>query len=93
MWPVDINIDSGMACPLVCTMYLIGIRTSSLSLLCYRNALALLGAGYVLKRVLQEAYILANGMRAYFMAPRGLGRLNLKKYGQWAGTVAVLRFT
>ena len=53
--------------------------------LIYRNALALLGAGYVLKRVLQETYILASGMRAYFMAPRGLARLNLRKYGQWAG--------
>ena len=51
----------------------------------HRNALALLGAGYLLKRVLQEAYILANGIHAYFIAPRGLARQDLKKYGQWAG--------
>ena len=50
-----------------------------------RNALAVLGAGYLLKTALQEAYILANGMHAYFLAPRGLARLNLRKYGEWAG--------
>lgn len=55
------------------------------SQLYYRNALALLGAGYLLKRVFQEACIVANAVHAYVMAPRGLARLNLKKYGQWAG--------
>ena len=45
----------------------------------------MVGAGYVIQTVLREVCTLASGTAAYVLAPRGICRLNLRKYGQWAG--------
>lgn len=74
-----------MFCPVISLAYYLDIEIMLPNIFLLRNALAILGAGYVLNRVLQEARVLANGFHAYFLAPRGLGRTNLTKYGDWAG--------
>ena len=50
----------------------------------YRNILSVLGAAYVFKKILRTVWSAAGGFRAYFLAPWGISRINLKKYGSWA---------
>ena len=50
-----------------------------------RNAVAVVGLGYLLRAALHEVWTLANGFCAYFLAPQGVGRTDLRKYGSWAG--------
>lgn len=60
-------------------------RIGYLFCLC-RNIAALVGAGWILKVAIKELYRLAGGFRAYFLAPWGIVRVDLKAYGTWAGT-------
>ena len=45
----------------------------------------MLGVFVIGRLLLRELYGLLNGFRAFFLAPMGLGRTNLRKYGSWAG--------
>lgn len=51
--------------------------------------MAVVGLGYVIRTSLSEGWSLVNGFCAYFLAPYGLGRTDLKKYGSWAGRNAI----
>jgi 17beta-estradiol 17-dehydrogenase / very-long-chain 3-oxoacyl-CoA reductase len=42
------------------------------------------GALYLLKNVLVALFLLCPFLKAYFLAPYGIFRVNLKKYGSWA---------
>ncbi len=53
-----------------------------------RKVAAAIGAGYVLHSMLRHLHSISNGFRAYFLAPRGIGRTELRNYGTWAGTSA-----
>ena len=50
-----------------------------------RNIAALAGTGFLLKLLIGNLLSLLNTFRAFFLAPWGISRLNLKKYGNWAG--------
>jgi len=49
-----------------------------------RDAVAIFGAGFLLKWILKQAWQLSGGFCAFFLAPWGISRINLKKYGPWA---------
>ncbi len=60
-----------------------------LVLLCtLRNAAAVLGTLYVLRVILRFLWGLGGGLCAYVLAPLGISRINLRKYGPWAGMPA-----
>ena len=50
-----------------------------------RNVAAIFGAGILLKWMLKHVWQLSGGFCAFFLAPWGVSRTNLKKYGPWAG--------
>ena len=50
----------------------------------FRSVAAVIGAAWLLKVLLGELLALLNTFRAYFLAPWGISRMNLKKYGNWA---------
>ena len=50
-----------------------------------RNAAAVVGVAYATQLVVRKAWQLVSGFRAYFLAPRGLAGVDLKRYGPWAG--------
>ena len=50
----------------------------------FRSVAAMIGMVWLLKVVLGELLALLNTFRAYFLAPLGIFRMNLKKYGSWA---------
>ena len=50
----------------------------------YRNIAAVLGAAYLLYVSINLLSYLASGFNAYILAPCGITRINLKKYGSWA---------
>ena len=52
---------------------------------CSSNLVALVGAGVLAKVLVVKAWNLTSGFRAYFLAPWGIWRTDLKKYGEWAG--------
>ena len=54
------------------------------SLLC-RNIAAVVGIVLVLRLLLKQVWQLLGGFCAFFLAPWGISRINLKKYGPWAG--------
>ena len=56
----------------------------------HRGLLAAAGAGCLLRVLLYEFRTLSNGFRAYFLAPHGVGHINLKQYGSWAGVCACM---
>ena len=51
----------------------------------FRKVVAVVGAGYLATIVLRELCVLASGFRALFLSRWGLFRVDLKKYGSWAG--------
>ena len=59
-------------------------RPASNSLLC-RNVAAVVGSLYVVRLVWSQLWQLLGGFCAFFLAPWGISRINLKKYGPWAG--------
>ena len=46
----------------------------------------MLGTLFVGRLLLRELCGFISGFRAFFLAPLGIGGLNLTKYGSWAGT-------
>ena len=50
----------------------------------FHTVAAVIGMVWLLKVVLGELLALLNTFRAYFLAPWGISRMNLKKYGSWA---------
>ncbi len=46
----------------------------------------MLGTFVIGRLILRELCGLLSGFRAFFLAPMGLGRTNLRKYGSWAGS-------
>ena len=44
------------------------------------------GATALVRFISKELWTYARGLHAYFLAPRGIGNINLVKYGPWAGT-------
>ena len=44
------------------------------------------GATVLVRFISKELLTYARGLHAYFLAPRGIGNINLAKYGPWAGT-------
>eukprot|EP00731_Ephydatia_muelleri_P021413 Em0014g4a len=50
----------------------------------YRNVAAVLGTLWLSKCLLSELQTLGSGFWAYFLAPWGICRTNVKNYGQWA---------
>ena len=55
----------------------------------YRNVAAVIGAGYLLKIVSGHLWGLVSDFRAYWLAPWGISRVDLKKYGNWASELLV----
>lgn len=49
------------------------------------NLVSIVGAGYLAKVLIGTSWRLASGIHAYFLAPNGIWRTDLKKYGEWAG--------
>ena len=45
----------------------------------------MIGLLYVLYLLVRETWNLLSGFCAFFLAPMGISRMNLKKYGGWAG--------
>ena len=56
-----------------------------------RNVSAVIGALCVLRLLLSEGWSMLSGFSAFFLAPMGISRTNLKKYGKWAGQWKVVR--
>ena len=54
-----------------------------------RNIAAVVGVLYLSNVALRRLHKLAGGLRAYFLAPLGISRTNLRKYGKWAGELQV----
>ena len=50
-----------------------------------RNIAAVLGSLYILRLLWCQLWQLLGGFCAFFLAPWGISRINLKKYGPWAG--------
>ncbi|KAL5496970.1 hypothetical protein EMCRGX_G013351 [Ephydatia muelleri] len=48
------------------------------------NLVSIVGAGYLAKVLIGTAWRLASDFHAYFLAPMGIWRIDLKKYGEWA---------
>ena len=53
----------------------------------HRNVAAVIGTLILLRFSLHLISNLCTWIRAYFLAPWGIGRTNLKKYGPWASEV------
>ena len=53
-----------------------------------RNSTAVVGIVLVLRLLLKQLWQLLGGFCAFFLAPWGISRINLKKYGPWAGRQA-----
>jgi hypothetical protein len=51
----------------------------------YRNIAAVVGVCWFACLVWRQLKVVAGWFRAYFLAPWGIARINLKKYGPWAG--------
>jgi hypothetical protein len=51
----------------------------------YRNIAAVVGVCWFACLVWRQLKAVAGWFRAYFLAPWGIARINLKKYGPWAG--------
>lgn len=45
----------------------------------------ILGATVLATSISKEIWTFAKGLHAYILAPKGIGNMNLKKYGPWAG--------
>ena len=56
------------------------------------NVAAVIGAGYLLKILVLTLCSLVSWCRAYILAPRGISRVNLLKYGSWASECDTHRF-
>ena len=56
-----------------------------LQFLSFRNVAAVVGSLYLLRKVFPILSALWFFSRAYLLAPCGIFRTNLKKYGSWAG--------
>ena len=54
------------------------------------NLVSIVGAGYLAKVLIGTAWRLASDFHAYFLAPMGIWRIDLKKYGEWAGKQGLL---
>lgn len=54
------------------------------------NLVSIVGAGYLAKVLIGTAWRLASDFHAYFLAPMGIWRIDLKKYGEWAGKRGLL---
>ena len=53
---------------------------------CCRNAAAVVGTAWLAVKILKGVGEFISGLRAYVLAPWfGLGRLDVTKYGSWAG--------
>ncbi len=52
----------------------------------FRNAAAGFGVLVLAKVAFRVFKSLYSNLRAFFLAPLGIGRANLLKYGKWAGT-------
>ncbi len=52
--------------------------------------MAVLGALYALRATMRLLWGLGGGLCAFILAPLGLSRINLKKYGSWAGKSVVV---
>ncbi len=50
----------------------------------YRNILCVLGAAFVFKKLFNSVWSAVGDINAYFLAPWGITRINLRKYGSWA---------
>jgi len=50
----------------------------------YRNVAAVVGSLYLVRLVWSLLWQLLGGFCAFFLAPWGISRINLKKYGPWA---------
>ena len=50
-----------------------------------RNIAAVVGTLYLLRKIISLILTLWGIEKAYFLAPWGIFRTNLKKYGPWAG--------
>ena len=50
-----------------------------------RNVAAVIGVLYVLRVLLNGGWLMLSNFCAYFLAPLGILRTDLKKYGKWAG--------
>ena len=50
----------------------------------FRSIATVVGTTYIVNVLLQRLWGLGSVFCAYFLAPYGLSRLNLKKYGSWA---------
>ena len=55
----------------------------------FRNVAAVIGVLVVCRLVVRQLCGALSGVRAFFLAPLGLGcsSINLKKYGPWAGEI------
>ena len=54
-----------------------------------RNVAAVVGMAWLSAKLLKGAGQLISCLRAYFLSPwLGLGKLNLAKYGAWAGMLS-----
>ena len=63
-----------------------GARDVSMMICHCRDAVAVVGATWLASKLLKGVGHIISGFRAYFLSPwLGLGRLNLAKYGAWAG--------
>ena len=54
------------------------------------HAAAVIGFGYLLHSAVNQLSIFTSGFHAYFLAPRGICRTNLKKYGSWGGKCYII---
>ena len=53
--------------------------------LLHRNIVAVVGTLWLVWLLLKAVKAVAGDLCAYFLAPWGISRINLKKYGKWAG--------
>ena len=58
---------------------------SSIDLSAYRDIAAIVGVAYLSKYAIRSLLSLWSGFRAYYLAPWGIFRTNLKRHGEWAG--------
>ena len=56
----------------------------------YRNVVAIIGAVWLLRILSRGLWELANAFRAYFLAPWGVSRKNLRKCGSWASELITI---
>ena len=60
--------------------------TNHLGAYTHRNVAAVVGVLWLSWLTLKFLKALAGDFCAFFLAPLGISRINLKKYGSWAGT-------